>query len=130
MNATEIQSGLHGFYGTQEWHRWSILFPKMLLTDGAKYLADKCEAYWFMDLIASYQRTALKDKSLQDIQFWTLRKNPKGSRYAATLICERDTGDIAIKQEIEFTDFPLDEIKLYVQPMGDGLYTILLPSEY
>ena len=127
MNAMEIQqikTGLNGFYGTNEWHRWSILFPKMLLTDGAKYVADKCEAYWLMDNIASHQRKALQDKKLQDIQFWTLKLNAKGSRYAATLICERDTGDIAIKQEIEYTDFPLPEIKLYVQPMGDGLYCI------
>jgi len=40
------------------------------------------------------------------------------------VICERDTNDIAITQDIPYTDFPLDEIKLYCI---NGV--ILLPSE-
>jgi hypothetical protein len=65
---------------------------------------------------------------LQDMQFWTLKLNKTGR--GAKIICERDTGDVAITQRIPFTDFPLPEIKLYCAPSGDGIhYTILLPSE-
>ena len=46
-------------------------------------------------------------------------------RRTATLYCERDTNDVAFKQEIPFTDFPLDEIQLY---LANGV--LLLPSEY
>lgn len=59
---------------------------------------------------------------LQEIQFWKLTVHEDRS---ATLICERDQGDVAIEQQIPFTDFPLAEIKLYLQ---EGV--LLLPSEY
>jgi hypothetical protein len=44
-------SNLDGFTGTEAYHPWSILFRKAVLTDGAKYLADKAGAYWLMDVI-------------------------------------------------------------------------------
>jgi hypothetical protein len=51
-------SDLAGFTGTTKWHRWSPLFPKMVMTDGALYVAEnagKHGAFWLMDAIASYQ---------------------------------------------------------------------------
>ena len=62
------------------------------------------------------------DPMFQEIQFWRLTVNADRS---AVLSCERDQGDIAVTQEIEFTDFPLPSITLYLQ---QG--TLLLPSEY
>ncbi|MBD2060200.1 hypothetical protein H6F88_30100 [Oculatella sp. FACHB-28] len=59
---------------------------------------------------------------LQGIQFWTLTVNPDRS---ARLMCERDQGDVAVTQEIPFTDFPLQSLKLYYQ---QGV--LFLPSEY
>ena len=123
----EIQDGLAQMYGTEGYTRWSPLFRNHVLTDGAKFLAESAEAYWLMDAIASRHSSCMKDDMLKDFQVWTLTvKDGSG-----TLICERDTGNVAFKQEIPFTDFPLDEIKLYCNPMGDGKhYVILLTSEY
>ena len=129
MNANqkiELQANLNQFTGTQEYHRWSSLFKNHVLTDGAKYLAEKAGAYWLMDAIASYHRTCMKDEMLQGIQFWTL--TVKGNK--ATLICERDTNNIAITQKIPFTDFPLESIKLYCAPCNESTYCVMLPSEY
>jgi hypothetical protein len=128
MNKEEIINGLANFYGTENWHRFSPLFRKHLLTDGVKWLADNANCYWLMDAICSYHSKCMKDPKgmLQNIQFWTLKVD--GNK--ATLTCERDTDDVAIIQKIEYTDFPLPEIKLYVQPMGDGHFCILLPSEH
>ena len=53
--AYELEIELGHFTGTMEWHKWSILYPRFVLTDGAKYLADKAGAYWLMDIIGSYQ---------------------------------------------------------------------------
>jgi len=125
--AAEMNEGLRNFYGTENWYRFSPLFPRMLLTDGVKWLADNAECYWLLDVIGSHQPKALKDKKLRDIQFWTLTVHPD---HSATVICERDSGDVAIKQEIENTGFPLPEMKLWVEPMGDGQYCIILPSEH
>jgi hypothetical protein len=91
-------------------------------TDGVKYLADHANAYWLLDAIASHQPQALRDLMLREIQFWSLSVHEGGS---ATLRCCRDTDDVAIEQAIEWTDFPLPQIMLYVE---QG--TILLPSEH
>ena len=131
MTAQELEHSLAGFNGTEAYHRWSILFRKHVLTDGAKFLAEhggNSGAYWLMDLVASYHSKAMKDPSLQQIQFWTLKTDLE--KHTAVAICERDTDDVAFKQKIEYTDFQLAEVKLYVQPSGNGEWVILLPSEY
>ncbi len=87
-----------------------------------QYLAEKAGAYWLIDAIASHQPQVLKDSMLQEIQFWKLKVN---ADQTAQLICERDTGDVFLTQDIGFTDFPLDEIKLY---LVSGV--LMLPSEY
>ena len=120
QKALAIKNSLAQFTGTESYHKFSIL-SKLVITDGVKYLCDKASAYWLMDLIASYQSKCQKDEMLRDMQFWTITVN--GSQ--AVVKCERDTNDVAFSQKIGYTDFPLDEIKLYCQ---NGV--ILLPSEY
>jgi len=123
--AIELRTGLAQHYGTQGYTRFSPLCPKMVLTDGALYLAEKAGAYWLMDIIGSYQKQCQSDEMLREMQFWTLKvKDGEG-----VVTCERDSNDIAITQEIPFTDFPLDEIKLYVCESGENM-VVMLPSEY
>jgi len=129
MTAEQLRDGLTNFYGSESFHKFSVLFPKHILTDGAKFLADNAGAYWLMDAIASHHGKCIKDEMLRDMQFWTLKTDVE--KHTAVLTCDRDTNDTAIKQVIEHTDFPLPEIKLYCAPSGDGKhYTILLDSEY
>jgi len=115
-----IESNLPYFTGTEAYHKFSIL-SNLKLTDGVKYLCEKAQCYWLMDIIASYQNKCNKDEMLKYFQIWTLTvKNGE-----AVVKCERDTNDIAITQKIPYTDFPLDSIKLYCD---NGV--ILLTSEY
>ena len=117
--AQEIQDVLDQCTGTSEYHRFSPL-SSLVITDGVKYLANNAGVYWLLDIVASYQNKCNKDEMLRDFQIWTLKvKNGKGK-----VICERDTDDVAITQKIEYTDFPLPEIKLYCE---NGV--ICLPSE-
>ncbi len=121
MTLDELTTALAGFTGTEQYHRhWTGL----LYTDGVAFLAENAGngAYWLLDAIASYQPECRKDATLREMQFWTLMvKDSKN----AVLLCERDKGDVAFTQTIEFTDFPLPEIKLWV----DG-NVLLLPSEH
>jgi hypothetical protein len=126
MNAQQLQANLNQFTGTEQYHRFSPFFKNHVITDGVKYLAEQAGAYWLLDAIASYHRTCMKDEMLRDMQFWTL--TVKGNK--ATLICERDTDNVAVKQRIPFTDFPLESIKLYCAPCDDTNFVILLPSEH
>ena len=122
MTPTELSDNLSQFIGTEHWHRFSPLFPKFLLTDGTKYLAEKAGAYWLMDAIASHVR------SYKSAGFAIVTLKKKGDLWVLR-ISDDDPGQTLASQVIEFSDFPLDEIKLYV--IDDGTdWTILLPSEY
>lgn len=117
-NAQEITTSLRQFSGTLEYHRWSALF-RQVLTDGAKYLADSAECYWLMDIIASAQ--FIQNVSREDFQSWTI----KVRNNSAIVTCDDGNGNVVYTQEIEYTDFPLPECKLF---FTDNV--ILLPSEY
>ena len=120
----QLIADLRQFTGTTQWHRWSRL-THLICTDGVKYLAEEAGAYWLLDAIASHQNApAIRDsRRLQEFQVWILKVNDDKS---CRLTCAEDS-DVAsvVIQDIEFTDFSLAEIKLYV--CGN---VILLPSEY
>ena len=119
MEATAIRASLQQFTGTTQYFRhWS----GMRFTDGVQFLAESAQAYWLIDVVASWQPEALRDSSLQEFQLWELFVKPDRT---ATIVCSRDSEDEAFRQEIEHTDFPLDYVKLYVQ---GGV--ALLPSEH
>jgi hypothetical protein len=108
----------------------------MLYTEGVKHLilestgvigADgrRCGgAFWLLDAIASHQPQA--KKACDGFQLWTLNLHEQGMSTGATLTCRADSDqEPVITQEIEYTDFPLPTVKLYVI---DGV--VLLPDEY
>ena len=117
----EILQTLPNFYGTEHYYKWSPLFPNFVLTDGAKYIAESCGAYWLMDAIASH-RTSYVYESFLAV---TLKK----VRSAWVLYITDGNENTLTRQVIEFSDFPLDEIKLFVVKQDD-LWVIMLPSEY
>ena len=118
--SNDLERSLSMFTGTEVCHRWSILFM-FVCTDGVKYLAEKAGAYWLLDAIASYQFQ--KKFVRESFQTWKFKKNEDGE--GGILTAEDGNGRVLATQEIEYTDFPLDTIKLY---FIDGV--ILLPSEY
>jgi hypothetical protein len=118
-------SNLDGFTGTEAYHPWSILFRKAVLTDGAKYLADKAGAYWLMDVIASHQVLLLKNKE-HWFQVWHIEV---GDNNNAVITCDDGNGNVLARQEIEYTNFPIKSYELYAIFDGNNL-VILLKSEY
>jgi hypothetical protein len=114
----ELEAGLALHTGTTCWFRhWT---GRLVYTEGVQFLAEKASAYWLIDLVASWCRhPSLRD---QDFVFWKLAVNPDRS---ATAIADDGNGRELVRQEIPWTDFPLDEVGLY---LTDN--TLLLPSEY
>ena len=51
MNVDELKTQLGQFTGTAGYTR---LMAKVILTDGAVFLADNAKAWWLLDLYASY----------------------------------------------------------------------------
>lgn len=115
------QADLGQFIGSTSFYQH---FLGITYTEGVHHVAEEGEAYWLIDAIASWQADpkVKQDPKLQDIQFWKLVVKEDDS---AQLICERDTDDVVLIQEIAYTDFPLTEIRFYLT------YSVLmLPSEY
>jgi hypothetical protein len=121
MNASDLQDNLAQFICTENYYRYSPLFRNFILTDGTKYLADEAGAYWLMDAIASHIGSYRQDTFVVA----NLQKRPADW----LLTIDDGNGKAYVKQEIEFSDFPLDSIKLYVCKQDD-MWVILLPSEY
>lgn len=131
--AAELEAQLPLFIGTEKYYK--LGFPPLLATDGVKYLADKAGAYWLVDIIASYQPDHGRRRPFQ---VWRLTVNED----TAVIEMGEDTADNdpaqlihfkhgqqvrapAVRQELEFTDFPLPTIDLWVE---GGV--LLLPSEH
>lgn len=121
MNAKQKldPSLLTQFTGTEKYYRIS---RKHLLTDGTKYLAEAGECFWMMDAIASH----LAEIGTAD-WFVLVRMTVIGSK--ATMIYEDGSGKEHARQEIPYTDFPLQAISLYACWDGEH-WVIMLPSEY
>lgn len=122
--AIEIEDGLLHFTGGdvlyQHWLRC------LRYTEGVKYLADKAGAHWLIDVVASYQpdKRVRLNQRLQEFQLWILRRSDVDD--SCTVACFEDSSEPPVlSQNIPYTDFPLREIKLYVE---NGV--LLLPSEH
>ena len=73
----------------------------------------------------------LRNERLRDIQFWKLKVTEKDGRKSAVLTCRADSGEKpVITQRIEYTDFDLPEIDIWVGPVDERTYCLLLASEY
>ena len=114
------KDALRQFTGSEHWYRHTIN-RKVLFTDGAKYVADTAGAYWLLDEIAIIQPYN-KRLAAEGFQLWKLSVRPDQT---ATLTCEDGNNNTVFTKEIEYTDFPLDEIQLYF--INNVIH---LPSEY
>ena len=117
------EADLAQFTGTEQWYRHA-LNRAVLYTDGAKYVADNCGAYWLLDEIALTNRFNPRLRG-EEFQTWTLTKIDR----TAKLVCEDGNGHKLFAKNIAFTDFPLDKIELWVEGPAEQR-VILLPSEH
>ena len=125
IDPIKLREELDQFYGTQEYTRWSPLFRSIVLTDGAKYLADQANVYWFMDLIASHQ---INPKvRCEYFQVWKFIRQDEG----ALIICEDGNDNEIVRQVLKYADFPFDNFSIWAIEGGpQNTRVILLPSEY
>lgn len=107
------------FTGTEHWYKHWL--GRVVYTDGVKYVSENAGAYWLIDEIAINQ--SRPKITAEGFQVWKLEVDLEKRR--GVLTCDDGDGRIVFTKQIEFTDFPLSEIKLYCT---DGV--ILLPSEY
>jgi uncharacterized protein DUF6876 len=93
---------------------------KMRYSEGVRFRADNADCYRLIDAIASYQPQLRKVEALRQMQFWTLRVHENRS---CVLECREDSVvKLEVVQHIPWTNFPLPEIRLWVE---DGM--LILP---
>jgi hypothetical protein len=121
------QSDLRQFTGDLVRYRHQLC-PALLYTPGVQYLCEQGKAYWLLDAIASYQhdKRINSNEDARHLQFWTLKVNDS----KAVLTCDDGNENVLITQDIPYTDFPLDEAKVWVGMNGDGTRTAYIPSEH
>lgn len=123
LQKQEIKSGLVQFYGSENFYRHSML-RDYVYTDGIKYLADSCESYWLIDAILSWQLE--KRVREQEFQRWILKRTISSnfSKQKSFLLSLSDgngndivvqDAELNLPQVIEYSDFPLDEIELWLE---------------
>ena len=110
---------LNQFTGTEKYYRIS---RKHLLTDGTKYLAEQAECFWMMDTIASH----LCEIGTED---WFVLVRVQVTEGRAVMIYEDGNDREHARQEIPYTDLPIENISLYACWDGEH-WVIMLPSEY
>jgi hypothetical protein len=120
INTQKFMQDLKRFTGSTQ------VFPRligdymMMLTEGVIYVADEGHAWWLPDLIHSYQYQPIIFR--EKFQRWVLKKY---SDDTWTINCTDGNGKALCTQHIQYSDFPLPEIILWVVNE-----TIMLPSEY
>lgn len=110
----EILAELPEFSGTFYYYNYYSL----LLTDGAMFLAEAARCFWLIDILWSIHHLMRR----HDMVVCTLEVNEDRT---AVFTAIGDREEIVHRQEIPYTDFPLDSTKLYY---ADGV--VLLPGEY
>lgn len=113
-----LEENLRNFSnGTDTYYK---MYPNIVITDGVKYLSDKAESYWLLDIIFSVQ--TIEKVRIEPFQVCELQVYENES----ALVTITDGNENTLyTQKIPYTDFPLKNIKMYYT---DGV--ILLPSEY
>jgi hypothetical protein len=115
------EADLRQFAGGTEHYYQNRFCPKIMFTDGAKYVAEEGRATWLLNLIALSQ---VSDKRLnrQPFQVWKLTVNADRT---GTITVEDGNYNSLLTIELDYTDFPAPEIILWFSNN-----VIYLPAEH
>ena len=120
----QIKEQLHRFCGSE--NRYQLTMFNTYYTDGIKFLADTASCYWLVTDVMVVAKTLRKKSAFLVIYFKRLSEELQQKQNAEAQIIYGDgNGTILYQQDYEFTDLPLDELRLFfVQD------TLMLPGEY
>ena len=117
------QDELRQFTSTEQYYRYMLGF---LLTDGAKFVAEKAGCYWLIDILCLTTR----EHRNEEFQVYKITVNEDNSFIISV---EDGNGNKLKKHNLPmhgpFTDFPLKTFTFWVCRSGDN-WVIMLPSEY
>jgi len=125
MQASKLRTLLAHFTGSESYTRHPLA-RSVLMTEGVMFLADAAGAHWLTDAVASYQHDERVRR--EEFQVWKLAVDDH-TRRAILAMTDGNTERPIITQHVEYTDFPLNEIVLWLVRSGSH-WVLMLPSEY
>ena len=120
ITVQEFKENLERFTGTSYYYNHKLGNYGIILTEGCAYVREAAEANWLFDAIISYQLS--KFVRQQFFQVWRLVQQKDNTW---KLRCEDGNKKVLVEQNIMYSDFPIDEITIW---LVDGV--AMLPSEY
>jgi len=96
------------------------------MTEGVVFLAQAAGAHWLTDAIASYIHDARVRE--EEFQVWRLVVDAN-TRTGVITMTDGDRHDAIVTQVLDYIDFPLPEITVWLVREG-ARWIMLLPSEY
>ena len=125
MRPTQLSAQLAQFTGSETFTRHGLA-RSVLMTEGVAFLAQHAQAHWLTDAIASYLHDVWV--KWEEFQIWQLSVDGTTRRAALSMTDGNSTTPI-ITQSLDYTDFPLDAITLWLVATGNH-WVLMLPSEY
>ena len=124
FKSKQLIDQLQGFCGSTTCFK--IPLVKARYTEGVKYLAEQAQCHWLVTDTAVVCKS-LKNKSNFIVILFKRNSTSVQERThkEAKITYANGNGIILYEQEYEFTDFPLDELRLFF--VDDML---MLPNEY
>ena len=124
LQSRQLIDQLQGFCGSTTCYKISLV--QAHYTEGIKYLADHAQCHWLITDAAVVCKS-LKNKSNFIVILFKRNSTSVQERThkEAKITYANGNGIILYEQEYEFTDFPLDELRLFF--VDDML---MLPNEY
>ncbi|MBU2526355.1 MAG: hypothetical protein KKC03_07120 [Bacteroidetes bacterium] len=120
----EIKEGLQHFNGSEMFYQIPLIRTRF--TNGLKYLANVANCFWLITDVSVIAKSLLNRSHFITIDFKRLSEEKQDySGYEAEIIYSDGNGNVFETHRYIFTDFPLDELRLY---FVDN--TLMLPSEY
>ena len=123
MTKDQLLDELRNFYCTERYYRAN---PGLLGTDGVKFLAHKAGAYWLLDMVWSYLPVLRKSR---DTFFVVRYAGTPGASGLFSITDDIPANQTYATQAVEYSDFQLDEIVLYLSAT-ENEFVLMLRSEY
>jgi hypothetical protein len=131
---SELEADLTGHFGSDE--RYRHIIGPLTYTPGIKDMAEKAGAWWFVDLIGSYQASKVivpsgtsgekgRRSRVSEIPFQVWGIERKGPGPSAIAYMKEDSGEPYVIEQAVDTNFPVGIFEVYF--IGG---TLLLKSEY
>jgi hypothetical protein len=114
----QLTANLEKFMGSEKCYR---THHNVLITEGVKYLCDTAQCFWLIDCISSYQRI----HKVADEPFQVVELNVDLEKCTGIIVVTDGNNNEVFRQLLDYTNFPLKQIKLYYTDC-----VVMLPREY